>query len=156
MLRVSAFAESAAVTPAIESYGRSVTNICHYPRLHGMSSRRQAALPTTSATTQLTGPGPGPPASFTASARALTAVSEAGAESRRWWMRSSGTTATGRRSRGGTDHQGQRVGPLPAVAVLQLKLGPDGLPLYAASHGRGIDTIRVRDFDRPWQQRTQR
>jgi hypothetical protein len=34
----------------------------------------------------------------------------------------------------------KRVGVLPAVAVLQLKLGPDG-KLYAATHGRGIYTI---------------
>ncbi|MER6788461.1 glycosyl hydrolase [Streptomyces sp. NPDC000658] len=40
----------------------------------------------------------------------------------------------------------QRVGSLPAVAVLQLKLSPDGKTLYAATHGRGIYTIRVRDF----------
>jgi hypothetical protein len=39
----------------------------------------------------------------------------------------------------------QRVGDLPAVAVLQLKLGPDGSTLYAATHGRGIYTIKVRD-----------
>ncbi|MFG2789705.1 glycosyl hydrolase [Streptomyces sp. NPDC048419] len=39
----------------------------------------------------------------------------------------------------------QRLGSLPAVAVLQLKLGPDGSTLYAASHGRGIYTLRVRD-----------
>ncbi|WP_069770744.1 glycosyl hydrolase [Streptomyces sp. LUP30] len=39
----------------------------------------------------------------------------------------------------------QRVGSLPAVAVLQLKLSPDGKTLYAATHGRGIYTIRVRD-----------
>ena len=39
----------------------------------------------------------------------------------------------------------QRVGRLPAVAVLQLKLGPDGRTLYAATHGRGIYTIKVRD-----------
>ncbi|MGW3497927.1 glycosyl hydrolase [Streptomyces sp. NPDC001020] len=37
----------------------------------------------------------------------------------------------------------QRVGDLPAVAVLQLKLGPDGSALYAATHGRGIYTIKV-------------
>ncbi|MFE7860469.1 glycosyl hydrolase [Streptomyces sp. NPDC057403] len=41
----------------------------------------------------------------------------------------------------------QRVGSLPAVAVLQLKLSPDGRTLYAASHGRGIYTIKVRDCD---------
>ncbi|MFF4801316.1 glycosyl hydrolase [Streptomyces sp. NPDC001351] len=41
----------------------------------------------------------------------------------------------------------QRVGDLPAVAVLQLKLSPDGSTLYAATHGRGIYTIRVRDCD---------
>ncbi|MGW2615076.1 glycosyl hydrolase [Streptomyces sp. NPDC001500] len=40
----------------------------------------------------------------------------------------------------------QRVGSLPAVAVLQLKLSPDGKTLYAATHGRGISTIRVRDL----------
>ncbi|MER5342071.1 glycosyl hydrolase, partial [Streptomyces mirabilis] len=39
----------------------------------------------------------------------------------------------------------QRVGNLPAVAVLQLKLSPDGRTLYAATHGRGIYTIDVRD-----------
>ncbi|WP_109002421.1 glycosyl hydrolase [Streptomyces rishiriensis] len=39
----------------------------------------------------------------------------------------------------------QRVGSLPAVAALQLKLSPDGRTLYAATHGRGIYTIRVRD-----------
>jgi len=39
----------------------------------------------------------------------------------------------------------QRVGSLPAVAVLQLKLSPDGRSLYAATHGRGIYTIKVRD-----------
>jgi hypothetical protein len=37
----------------------------------------------------------------------------------------------------------RRVGSLPAVAVLQLETGPDGL-LYAATHGRGIYTIPVR------------
>ncbi|MFR0357198.1 WD40/YVTN/BNR-like repeat-containing protein [Streptomyces sediminimaris] len=37
----------------------------------------------------------------------------------------------------------QRLGSLPAVAVLQLKLGPDGTTLYAATHGRGIYKIRV-------------
>ncbi|MFJ9379125.1 hypothetical protein [Streptomyces sp. NPDC101455] len=40
---------------------------------------------------------------------------------------------------------GQRVGNLPAVAVLQLKLSPDGRTLYAATHGRGIYTIDVRN-----------
>lgn len=39
----------------------------------------------------------------------------------------------------------QRVGSLPAVAVLQLKLSPDGGTLYAATHGRGIYTVKVRD-----------
>ncbi|MFC8342520.1 glycosyl hydrolase [Streptomyces sp. NPDC057280] len=39
----------------------------------------------------------------------------------------------------------QRVGSLPAVAVLQLKLSPDGGTLYAATHGRGIHTFKVRD-----------
>jgi hypothetical protein len=39
----------------------------------------------------------------------------------------------------------QRVGNLPAVAVLQLRLSPDGKTLYAATHGRGIYTIKVRD-----------
>ncbi|MFC8513902.1 glycosyl hydrolase [Streptomyces sp. NPDC057257] len=39
----------------------------------------------------------------------------------------------------------QRVGSLPAVAVLQLKLSPDDSTLYAATHGRGIYTIKVRD-----------
>jgi hypothetical protein len=29
--------------------------------------------------------------------------------------------------------------------VLQLKLSPDGGTLYAATHGRGIYTIKVRD-----------
>ena len=37
----------------------------------------------------------------------------------------------------------QRVGDLPAVAVLQLKTSPDGGTLYAATHGRGIYTIRT-------------
>ncbi|MCX4703714.1 glycosyl hydrolase [Streptomyces sp. NBC_01373] len=37
----------------------------------------------------------------------------------------------------------QRVGSLPAVAVLQLKLSPNGRTLYAATHGRGIYTIGV-------------
>ncbi|MGW7385881.1 glycosyl hydrolase [Streptomyces sp. NPDC054794] len=41
----------------------------------------------------------------------------------------------------------QRVGGLPAVAVLQLKLSPDGSTLYAATHGRGIRAIKVRDCD---------
>ncbi|MET8097191.1 glycosyl hydrolase [Streptomyces sp. NPDC005236] len=40
----------------------------------------------------------------------------------------------------------QRVGSLPAVAVLQLKTSPDGRTLYAATHGRGIYTFRVRDL----------
>jgi len=40
----------------------------------------------------------------------------------------------------------KRVGNLPAVAVLQLKLSPDGRTLYAATHGRGIYTIGVRDL----------
>ncbi|MER5914847.1 glycosyl hydrolase [Streptomyces sp. NPDC001982] len=40
----------------------------------------------------------------------------------------------------------KRVGKLPAVAVLQLKLGPDGRTLYAATHGRGIYTFKVRDL----------
>jgi len=40
----------------------------------------------------------------------------------------------------------QRIGELPAVAVLQLKLGPDGSTLYAATHGRGIYTIKVNAF----------
>jgi hypothetical protein len=39
----------------------------------------------------------------------------------------------------------KRVGSLPAVAVLQLEIGPDG-KLYAASHGRGIYTIAVHDL----------
>ncbi|MCQ9131868.1 glycosyl hydrolase [Streptomyces hilarionis] len=39
----------------------------------------------------------------------------------------------------------QRIGSLPAVAVLQLKLSPDGHTLYAATHGRGIYTVKVRD-----------
>ncbi|MGV9607038.1 glycosyl hydrolase [Streptomyces sp. NPDC003631] len=39
----------------------------------------------------------------------------------------------------------KRVGSLPAVAVLQLKLSPDGQTLYAATHGRGIYTFKVRD-----------
>ncbi|MFH8336652.1 glycosyl hydrolase [Streptomyces sp. AM6-12] len=37
----------------------------------------------------------------------------------------------------------KRVGDLPAVAVLQLKTSPDGGTLYAATHGRGIYTIRT-------------
>lgn len=41
----------------------------------------------------------------------------------------------------------QRVGSLPAVAVLQVKLSPDGRTLYAATHGRGIYTIKVSDCD---------
>ncbi|MEU6280975.1 glycosyl hydrolase [Streptomyces sp. NPDC047028] len=41
----------------------------------------------------------------------------------------------------------QRVGNLPAVAVLQLKTSPDGRTLYAATHGRGIYTFKVRDLD---------
>ncbi len=42
-------------------------------------------------------------------------------------------------------HRGawQRVGRLPAVAVLQLKSGPDGR-IYAATHGRGIYSIPAR------------
>ena len=36
----------------------------------------------------------------------------------------------------------QRVGHLPAVAVLQLKVGPDGR-IYAATHGRGLYAIRL-------------
>ncbi len=40
----------------------------------------------------------------------------------------------------------ERVGKLPAVAVLQLKLSPDGRTLYAATHGRGIYTIDVRNL----------
>ncbi|MBM9507672.1 glycosyl hydrolase [Actinacidiphila acididurans] len=36
----------------------------------------------------------------------------------------------------------ERVGNLPAVAVLQLKSGPDG-KVYAATHGRGIWSIRL-------------
>jgi hypothetical protein len=39
----------------------------------------------------------------------------------------------------------KRIGRLPAVAVLQLKIGPDN-NLYAASHGRGIYRIPVRDL----------
>ncbi|TKA04683.1 beta propeller repeat protein [Actinacidiphila oryziradicis] len=38
----------------------------------------------------------------------------------------------------------KRIGRLPAVAVLQLKLSPNGSTLYAATHGRGIYTIGVR------------
>jgi hypothetical protein len=41
----------------------------------------------------------------------------------------------------------QRVGDLPAVAVLQLKTSPSGGTLYAASHGRGIYAIKLRDLD---------
>ncbi|ANP51312.1 hypothetical protein J2Z21_002927 [Streptomyces griseochromogenes] len=41
----------------------------------------------------------------------------------------------------------ERVGSLPAVAVLQLKTSPDGGTLYAATHGRGIRAIRLRDLD---------
>jgi photosystem II stability/assembly factor-like uncharacterized protein len=37
----------------------------------------------------------------------------------------------------------QRVGRLPAVAVLQLKSGPDGR-IYAATHGRGIYSLALR------------
>ncbi|MGW3209833.1 glycosyl hydrolase [Streptomyces sp. NPDC001135] len=40
----------------------------------------------------------------------------------------------------------QRIGGLPAVAVLQLRTSPDGGTLYAATHGRGIYTVRVRDL----------
>ncbi|OIK04802.1 WD40/YVTN/BNR-like repeat-containing protein [Streptomyces monashensis] len=40
----------------------------------------------------------------------------------------------------------QRVGSLPAVAVLQLKASPDGGTLYAATHGRGIYTVKLRDL----------
>jgi hypothetical protein len=40
----------------------------------------------------------------------------------------------------------QRVGSLPAVAVLQLKTSPDGGTLYAATHGRGIYTVKVCDL----------
>ncbi|SEF93135.1 hypothetical protein SAMN05216223_102521 [Actinacidiphila yanglinensis] len=36
----------------------------------------------------------------------------------------------------------QRVGKLPAVAVLQLKSGPDGR-IYAATHGRGLYSIAL-------------
>ncbi|WP_327575440.1 MULTISPECIES: glycosyl hydrolase [unclassified Streptomyces] len=39
----------------------------------------------------------------------------------------------------------ERVGSLPAVAVLQLKIGPDN-KLYAATHGRGIYTMPVREL----------
>ncbi|WP_030901567.1 glycosyl hydrolase [Streptomyces sp. NRRL F-5126] len=39
----------------------------------------------------------------------------------------------------------KRVGDLPAVAVLQLEVGPDG-KLYAATHGRGIYTMPVREL----------
>ncbi|MEU6089515.1 glycosyl hydrolase [Streptomyces sp. NPDC047085] len=41
----------------------------------------------------------------------------------------------------------QRVGDLPAVAVLQLKTSPSRGTLYAASHGRGIYAIKLRDLD---------
>ncbi|MGW3359790.1 glycosyl hydrolase [Streptomyces bungoensis] len=41
----------------------------------------------------------------------------------------------------------QRVGHLPAVAVLQLKTSPDGRTLYAATHGRGLRTLRMCDLD---------
>ncbi|WP_405795587.1 glycosyl hydrolase [Streptomyces longwoodensis] len=37
----------------------------------------------------------------------------------------------------------QRVGTLPATAVLQLKLSPNGKTLYAATHGRGIWSVGV-------------
>ncbi|MEV8566186.1 glycosyl hydrolase [Streptomyces sp. NPDC051322] len=37
----------------------------------------------------------------------------------------------------------ERLGSLPAVAVLQLRVGPDN-KLYAATHGRGIYTMSVR------------
>lgn len=40
----------------------------------------------------------------------------------------------------------ERVGSLPAVAVLQLRIGPDN-KLYAATHGRGIYTMPVRDLE---------
>ncbi|MEU6773696.1 glycosyl hydrolase [Streptomyces sp. NPDC046759] len=40
----------------------------------------------------------------------------------------------------------QRVGSLPAVAVLQLRTSPDGGTLYAATHGRGIYTVKVCDL----------
>ncbi|MGJ5756095.1 hypothetical protein FB563_7622 [Streptomyces puniciscabiei] len=40
----------------------------------------------------------------------------------------------------------QRIGSLPAVAVLQLKASPDGGTLYAATHGRGIYTVKVCDL----------
>ncbi|MGW5461644.1 glycosyl hydrolase [Streptomyces sp. NPDC003996] len=40
----------------------------------------------------------------------------------------------------------QRIGSLPAVAVLQLKTSPDGGTLYAATHGRGIYTVKVCDL----------
>ena len=36
----------------------------------------------------------------------------------------------------------QRLGELPAVAVDQLKLGPDNR-LYAATHGRGLWSMRL-------------
>ncbi|MCH0559206.1 glycosyl hydrolase [Streptomyces sp. MUM 16J] len=38
----------------------------------------------------------------------------------------------------------RRIGRLPAVAVLQLKTSPDGGTLYAATHGRGIYTVKLR------------
>ncbi|MER6458524.1 glycosyl hydrolase [Streptomyces sp900105245] len=38
----------------------------------------------------------------------------------------------------------KRVGDLPAVAVLQLKTSPDGGTLYAATHGRGIYSVKLR------------
>ncbi|MCC5474833.1 WD40/YVTN/BNR-like repeat-containing protein [Streptomyces barringtoniae] len=40
----------------------------------------------------------------------------------------------------------QRIGSLPAVAVLQLKTSPDGGTLYAATHGRGIYTVKLCDL----------
>ncbi|WP_333775243.1 glycosyl hydrolase [Streptomyces sp. IBSBF 3136] len=40
----------------------------------------------------------------------------------------------------------ERVGSLPAVAVLQLKTGPGGGTLYAATHGRGIYAVRLRSL----------
>lgn len=46
------------------------------------------------------------------------------------------------RPAGSTDWK--RVGELPAVAVDQLKLGPDG-KLYAATHGRGIWSISLHE-----------
>ncbi|MFB7507070.1 WD40/YVTN/BNR-like repeat-containing protein, partial [Streptomyces broussonetiae] len=48
------------------------------------------------------------------------------------------------RAPGGTAWQ--RIGTLPAVAVLQLKASPDGSTLYAATHGRGIYTVKVHDL----------